>query len=301
MNQRIECYRRNAVCGQYIGPVAGEKIGGAARYAARMASKTINGVELAYDEAGNGQPLLLVHAGVADRRMWDDVWPALTRQFRVVRPDLRGYGDTPLPDGPFVYTADLAALLGELGIERTQVIGVSMGGQIVIDLALSHPELVDRVILVAPGLGGWEFGPEIKAQWEQEAAAFNAGDLDRAAWINVEMWLDGPSRQPADVDPQLRRRVFEMQRRALDYENDAAEGGWLVADRRGRLGEVAAPTLVMVGEYDQPEMMAIGRHIAGAIPGARFQALKSVAHLPPMEAPDEFARLAIDFLTDTGA
>jgi 3-oxoadipate enol-lactonase len=266
-----------------------------------VATKTINGVELAYDEAGSGPPLLLVHAGVADRRMWDDVWPALTSQFRVVRPDLRGYGDTPLPDGPFVYGADLVALLSELGIDRTHVIGVSMGGQIVIDVALSHPELVDRMILVAPGLGGWEFGPEIKARWEEEAAAFNAGDLDRAAWINVEMWLDGPSRQPDEVDPQLRQRVVDMQRRALDYENEAAEGDWLVADRRGRLGEVAAPTLVAVGEYDQPEMMAIGRHIADAIPGARFQALKGVAHLPPMEASDEFTRLAIDFLADTNA
>jgi 3-oxoadipate enol-lactonase len=263
-----------------------------------MPTLPINGVDLAYDEAGDGEPLLLIHAGVADRRMWDDVWPALTARFRVVRPDLRGYGDTPLPDGPFVYAADMRELLRALEIERAHVIGVSMGGGVAIDLAIAHKELVDRQVLVAAGVPGWEFGPEIKARWEEEAAAFEAGDLDRAAWINVEMWLDGPMRTADQVDPTLRRRVFEMQRRALEWENDNAKGGWLVEDRRDRLGEIAAPTLVLVGELDQPEMLAMGQHLASAIPNARFETMPRVAHLPPMEAPEEFVRVVTAFLTE---
>ncbi len=82
-----------------------------------MPSVTVNGVDLAYEEAGRGHPLVLLHAGIVDRRMWADVMPVLARDFRVIAPDLRGYGDTPLPDGPFIYAADVAALLDALGID----------------------------------------------------------------------------------------------------------------------------------------------------------------------------------------
>ncbi len=263
-----------------------------------MPTLTVNGVPLAYDEAGRGEPLLLLHAGIVDRRMWDDVLPTFAARFRVVRFDLRGYGETPLPDGPFVYGADAAELLRLLGIERAHVVGVSMGGHVALDLALARPELVDGLVVVATGIGGWEFGPAMKAGWADEEAAIERGDLDEAAWINVRMWLDGPSRGPDEVDPALRRRVFEMQRRALDYENPAAEGGWLVPERHLKLGQIASPTLVAVGELDQPDFVRIARHVAEAIPGSRLQVLPGVAHLPPMEAPQDFASLVVEFLTD---
>lgn len=262
-----------------------------------MPALSINGVDLAYDEAGQGQPLLLLHAGIADRRMWDDVLPTFASGFRVVRFDLRGYGETPLPDGPFVYGADAAELLEQLGIERAHVVGVSMGGHVALDLALARPELVHRLVVVGTGIGGWEFGPTMKAGWEDEEAALERGDLDEAAWINVRMWLDGPGRGPDEVDPALRRRVFEMQRRAFDYENPAAEGGWLIADRHLKLGQIASPTLVVVGELDQPDFVRIARHVAEAIPSARLEVLPGVAHLPPMEVPQDFASLVVEFLT----
>ena len=91
-----------------------------------MPTKHVNGVDIAYDDEGRGAPVVLLHAGIADRTMWDDIAPMLAEGFRILRPDLRGYGETPLPDGPFVYAADVAALLGALGIERAHVVGVSM-------------------------------------------------------------------------------------------------------------------------------------------------------------------------------
>jgi pimeloyl-ACP methyl ester carboxylesterase len=116
---------------------------------------SVNGVDVAYDESGQGPPLLLLHAGIADRTMWDDVTPMLSERFRVVAPDLRGFGETPLPDGPFVYAADAAALLEGLGIERAHVVGVSLGGHVALDLALARPELVDHLVLVGAGIDGW--------------------------------------------------------------------------------------------------------------------------------------------------
>ncbi len=262
-----------------------------------MPSLSVNGVELAYDEAGTGPALLLLHAGIVDRRMWDEVLPLFATQYRTIRPDLRGYGETPLPDGPFVYAADVWELLRRLGVERAHVVALSMGGHVALDLAIAHPEAIDRLVIVASGIDGWDHDPGLRAAWDEEEAAWERGDLDEVAWINVRTWLEGPKRGVATVPAALRQRVFEMQRHALDYDNDEAKGGWLTESRRARLGEIRAPTLVAVGEYDQPDFAAIGRHIASRIPDARFELLPGVAHLPPMEDPEAFGRLVLDFLS----
>ena len=261
-----------------------------------MATMHVNGVDLAYEETGDGPPLVLLHAGIADRRMWDDVLPTLSARHRVVRLDLRGFGETPLPDGSFVYAADVRALLESLGIARADVVGVSMGGHVALDLALAHPETVDRLVLVGSGIDGWEHGEGLVAAWEEEEAAFERGDLDEAAWVNVRTWLDGPARGHDEVDSALRRKVFEMQRLAIAHENPNATGGWLTPSRRERLRDVRAPTLVLVGELDQPDFVQIARFLADEIPGARFEALPGVAHLPPLEDPERFATTVLEFL-----
>lgn len=263
-----------------------------------MPNLTINNVPVAYDEVGEGPPLLLVHAGIVDRRMWDEVLPALATRRRTVRFDLQGYGETPLPDGPFCWTADARELLRELDIGQADVVGVSVGAGIALDLALAHPELVRRLVLVAPGFSGWSWSPAMDAYDEAETAALERGDLDEASWLNVRFWVDGPQRTETEVDPALRQRVFEMQRRAFEVDNDDAEGSWLVPDRADRLGELAVPTLVVVGELDQPDFAAIGRHVAEHAPDARLVMMPGVAHLPPMEAPDAFSQLVLDFLDE---
>jgi 3-oxoadipate enol-lactonase len=262
-----------------------------------MPTLTINGCPIAYDETGSGEPLLLIHAGIADRRMWDDVLRAFSEQFRTIRLDLQGYGDTPLPDGPFAYGADVAGLLTALDLDRANVLGISMGGGVAMDVALSRPELVDRLVLVAPGLPGWPWGDAMNAFDEAETAALERGDLDAASWINVRFWLDGP-RPPDEVDAELRQRVFEMQRQAFEMDNPNAEGRWLVPDRGERLGEIVAPTLVVVGDLDQPDFATMARRIADGVQDGRLLMMAGVAHLPPMEAPDEFARLVTGFLRE---
>lgn len=261
-----------------------------------MATLRVNGVEMAYGSSGDGAPVVLLHAGIADRRMWDDVTPMLAERFRVIACDLRGYGETPLPDGPFVHAADVAALLEGLALERASVVGVSMGGHVALDLALARPELVDRLVLVGAGIDGWEHDAALVAAWEEEDAAFERGDLDEVAWINVRTWLDGPTQDAGRVPTALRRRVFEMQRNALDLENPAAAGGWLTASRRAGLGEVSAPTLVLVGALDQRDFRRIARALAAEIPGSRLEELPGVAHLPPLERPEAFARTVLEFL-----
>ena len=114
----------------------------------------------------------------------------------------------------------------------------------------------------------------------------------------MRTWFDGPSRSADDVDPVIRRRAWEMQRRAIDLENDDAQAQSPDPPPAERLGEVQAPTLVAVGELDQPDMVAIAEKLASEIPGARHQVLRGVAHLPPMERPAEFATLVRDFMSE---
>lgn len=256
---------------------------------------TVNDVPIAYDEAGTGHPVALVHAAIVDRRMWDSVWDAFAARYRTIRHDMRGYGETPLPNGSHAAWRDLAGLLGELQAAPAHVIGASGGASAVLDLAIAEPKLVDRLVLVAPGLAGWGWSEGLRATWAEEEAAYERGDLEEVAWINVRTWLDG--RRPAEaVHPDLRQAVWEMQRQALDQENEAAPAEPLEPPARDRLGEVRARTLIIVGALDQPDMLAIGQHLAGAIPNARLEVMSGVAHLPPMEAPEAFARLVAAFL-----
>jgi 3-oxoadipate enol-lactonase len=252
---------------------------------------------LTYDQAGNGHPLLLVHAGIVDRHMWDPVWESLTAGYRVIRPDFRGFGETPVSLEPYTNWSDLADLLRELDAAPAHVIGVSNGGAASLDLALAEPGLVDRLVLVAPGLPGWEWGPQLKADWEAEEAAWERRDLDEVAWMNVRIWVDGPQRS-GEAAMAVRQAVFDMYRHALELQ--AVEGAMDPEPRepraRDHLGEVTQPTLIVVGDLDQPDMMAVGEHLAASIPGARLAAMQGVAHLPPMEAPLAFVDLVTGFL-----
>jgi 3-oxoadipate enol-lactonase len=262
-----------------------------------MPTLNLHGADIAYDEAGTGHPLLLVHAGIANRHMWDPVWEALAARFRVIRPDLRGFGESPAAIEPFTNWHDLARLLRALDAVPAHVIGVSMGGSASLDLAVAEPYKVDRLVLCASGTAGWDWNDQLKADWEAEEAAWQRRDLDEVAWVSVRTWLDGPVRG-GEAPAELRQAVFDMYRPALDLQavEGAVDGEALEPPSGGRLGEVVAPTLVLVGELDQPDMMKIGKHQAQEIAGARFVAMPGVAHLPPMEAPEEFVRIVTEFL-----
>jgi pimeloyl-ACP methyl ester carboxylesterase len=252
---------------------------------------------ISYEQAGSGHPLLLVHAGIVDRHMWDPVWEALTASYRAIRPDMRGFGATPASLEPFANWSDLADLLRSLDAAPAHVIGVSMGGGASLDLALAEPGLVDRLVLVAPGLAGWDWSPQLKADWEVEEAAWQRGDLDEVAWINVRTWVDGPLRG-GEAPAEVRQATFDMYRNALALQ--AVDGATDAEPReppaRDHLAEVAVPTLVVVGDLDQPDMMDVGERMEATIPGARLAVMHGVAHLPPMEAPDAFLDLVTGFL-----
>jgi pimeloyl-ACP methyl ester carboxylesterase len=265
--------------------------------AVRSGFAAVSGGRLYYEMAGTGHPLVLSHEGIADSRMYDDQFAVFAERYQTIRYDLRGFGQSSQPTGPFSYAEDLAELLRALGVVRAHVLGMSMGGGASINLVLSHPELVSALVLAGSALEGYPMPDPgenpIRAAFEEAAAA---RDVARLAELSVLVWVVGVGRTPDEVDPLVRQRVAEME---LHNLANAVEGDFaqpLDPPAAGRLGEITAPTLVMVGDRDIPHLQQIADVLATGIAGARKVVMPNTAHVPNMEQPALFNQLVLDFL-----
>lgn len=268
------------------------------RNPSRTGNASVNGAEIAYEVTGSGPAVVLLHAGIADMRMWDPQVPALAARHAVVQYDLRGCGESPMPDLPFAHHDDLAGLLDALGIARAALVGCSFGGRVAIDAAIAHPERVERLALVNPALGGFPWPEDLDASEAEIEAAVEAGDLDRAAEVDLRTWIDGPTRQPDEPDAAVRERAREMARHVYEVAVDAGTPRALDPPAIERLDEVRCPALVISGALDQPMMHEIAALIGERVAGARVVTVPGVAHLASMEAPEAVNRLLLDFLDD---
>jgi 3-oxoadipate enol-lactonase len=264
---------------------------------------TSNGI--AYDRGGpRGElPIVLLHAGVADRGMWDPIWPGLTGDRDVVRVDLRGFGDSAArPAGPVSHPGDVLDALSEMGVDRCHVVGASFGAGVAVEAALARPSAVASLLLAAPG-GSLlaEVTPDLRAFWEAERTALERGDLDAAVEANLSWWVEGPRRSADQVDPSVRERVRRMQRRAFEVtaDWDDVEVQELDPPALVRLAEIEVPVLVLVGGLDLDTVHhAAGRVVAG-IAGARRVDWPDAGHLPSLENPAAFAGLLREWVRDT--
>jgi 3-oxoadipate enol-lactonase len=254
-------------------------------------------VEPYSEVAGDGPELVLLHEGICDSRMWDPQWEKYAQSHRLMRLDFRGFGQTPLEPGPFASARDVLALMDRHGFERAALVGVSLGGRVALEVAVAAPDRVSALILVGSGLPGHDWSEEMHAIWEAEEAALREDDLDTAVDVVLRTWVAGPGRELGDVDPGVRDRVAEMQRRAFELQVSIEDDEeLLVEDLAQRLGEIQVPTLVLVGEEDVPDIQAIAERLAREIAGARLERIADTAHVPSMERPEEFDRLVLGFL-----
>lgn len=257
----------------------------------------VDGAKLYYEVTGEGHPLLLLHAGIGDSRMWEPQWDEFASEYRVIRTDMRGYGRTVVASGLFFYHEDVAALLTHLGEETAAVTGLSFGGRVAIDFALAYPEMVSALVLGAPAVSGWEYSEELERFSAEEDKLLERGDLAGATELNLHTWVDGPFRMPNHVDSAVRERVREMQ---IDVFRvvvpDDAEDEPLEPPAMERLEEIQVPTLIIIGELDQPDFLQIADTLAARIPGAEKVAIPGAAHLPSMERSGRFHRIVLDFL-----
>ena len=261
----------------------------------------INGANLHYLNAGDGPPLLLLHAGICDSRMWDDQIGEFARTRRVIAPDLRGYGQSKMVAGVFSHRQDIQGLMDHLGVARAVLVGCSMAGRHALDLTLEHPDRVDALVLVCAGLSGysWE-DPATLAADEAVEAAMAAGRREEAAEIELKIWLAGPGRSLDQMDSKLRRRVREMILQSYANQPDLGKPLPFEPPAIGRLQEVRAPTLVIIGDGDVPDELVIADRLAGGIAGAQKVVMHGTAHLPNMEQPATFNDILRTFVATHG-
>lgn len=256
-----------------------------------------NGARIYYEVDGSGDPVVLIHAGVANLRMWDEQVAALAGRYRVVRYDTRGYGRTETDDVAFSNRADIAALLDHLGEDAARIVGVSRAGSIALDFTLEHPDRVTALVFVAGGIRGYDPPNEPPASvFEEPERLLEAHDWEGLAEWETQYWVDGPG-QPTDrVDPALRALVHGWILDNYRAEKEEGQPQVLEPPAAGRLGEIAVPVLSVVGDLDEAGIVATCRHLAEAVPGARFELVPGTAHMLNLEQPERFNRLVLEFL-----
>ncbi|WP_278234441.1 alpha/beta hydrolase [Isoptericola sp. AK164] len=254
---------------------------------------------LAHDIAGTGPHVVLLHAGVADRNMWDPVMHGLTQVFRVLRPDLRGFGETPLPAEDYVDADDVAEVMDACGMDDAVVVGNSLGGRVALELATRHPARVRELVLLSPAYPDLPPSDALHDFIAREETLLDAGDLEAAVALNVDTWL-GPA-----ADDDTRAALARMQHRAFDIqlaaEADADVRGAAVGTPRPvpiDLDQIHVPTLVVSGAHDLDHFRAVAERLVAALPSAEHLDLDWAGHLPTLENPDAIEPLLLDVLRD---
>jgi 3-oxoadipate enol-lactonase len=253
----------------------------------------VKGGSIYYEAQGKGPPVVFVHGGFGDRRMWDDQFQALAKYFLVVRYDHRGFGRSSVPQGPYSPVDDLLRLLDKLNIERAHLVGNSMGGSLVLDFALKHPDRVSSLVVVASGPNGY---PVPQKDIDSVLSVFKAAEeagLEKAAdlWLEHQM-VAVTSRKP-EVRERLRtmvvenRRIFEMK----EWPSETME-----PPAAKRLKEIGAPTLVIIGGKDTELSRAMGEAAARGITGAKKIVMEEADHLPQMANASKFNKYVMKFL-----
>jgi pimeloyl-ACP methyl ester carboxylesterase len=255
-------------------------------------------VILPRDEAGSGPAVVLLHAGIADRRMWAAQMPVLADAgHRAVALDLQGFGDAPPPAGPQAPWQDVIETLDDLGLEQVALVGCSFGGLIAQRVAFLAPERISRLALVSSPVEGIEPSERLEAAWEREEEALEAGDLEAAVAAVVEAWtLPGAPAALREAVAEMQRRTFEVQA-GIDELDEAPDP---LADGPDALGGLTVPVLLAVGEHDMSDFHEAADVLGAILPDTRRETIDGAGHLAPMEQPAAFDALLLDFLADRG-
>ncbi|HKA56843.1 MAG TPA: alpha/beta hydrolase, partial [Candidatus Binatia bacterium] len=254
----------------------------------------VNGTKLYYEVSGQGHPLVFIHGGLLSSTEWNEQFHPFAEHYRTIRYDVRGFGKSETRKLPYSNTEDLSDLLRFLRVEKTYLVGGSMGGAIAVDFALEHPAMVDALILVGPSVGGWQYSPEFGQRIYQIMLATVAEGAEKGA----DLWLGVPYLIPAPDNPAAReqfRRLF-----TADFHGFLAP--WYLARPLNpptlqRLSQLHVPTLIIMGQLEDPENLAVADTLATKIAGAKKIVVPNAGHLVDMEKPEEFNRIVLDFLS----
>lgn len=258
----------------------------------------VNGTRLFYEVAGSGRPVVFIHGHVLDRRMWDDQFEVFAQRYRVIRYDMRGYGRSALPMGePFYPVEDLKALLDFLGVAQVYLVGLSKGGVVAIDFAVTDPEATAALVAVDAGITGYPLDPAYRAGLDQVSRVAQEEGLAAAR----EATLRRPSFALADaiplVSPRLRRIVHDHP--GYFWLNPPAEEEKRPSPPAAtRLGTIRVPVLAIVGERDAPDFHRMADLLVENAAHARKVVIPGAGHLSNMEVPAAVNEAMLGFLSE---
>lgn len=257
----------------------------------------INGAQLYYEVAGAGHPLVMLHGHLLDSGQWDDQVTAFASAYQVIRYDARGFGQSTLPPAPYSHHEDLYALLHHLGIDHASLMGCSGGGATIIDFALTYPTMVDALILVGTGMGGYQPAGPPPPQLLAMGEAMQSGDVARTVELSLQVFTDGPRRTPAQVNPQARERTRAMTEHLFTRPPvPEAVPRSVEPVALTRLSAITAPTLVIVGGEDQAPLHDIADLLMAQVAGAQKVIIPDAGHHPNLEQPELFHQAVQTFL-----
>lgn len=259
-----------------------------------------DGHRVYYREAGSGRPVVFIHAGVADSRMWSPQLEATPEGHRFLAIDLRGYGKTPLGTNVFKADQDVLAILDFFRFPRAILVGCSIGAGVALDVAIRSPGRVSGLVLVGGNSPGFEppDGYYESPQWPEAVKAYEAGDFDRVAQLDAEMWVAGYGRTIDQVDRDVVNLLVEMDKTALGNEDLREKLQEVdVSARTERIASIEIPTLVVVGEYDLPDIRQAADDLAAKLSDGPAVVIPDAAHLAGLEQPAAFNDALFDFLS----
>ena len=261
----------------------------------------VNGARIYYEQAGEGRPLVMLHAGIADSRMWSDQVEYFAPYYTVITCDLRGFGKTAMPKGRYAHYRDLAGLLDTLGCDSVILMGCSMGGSAAIDFALEYPERVLALVLVSSALDGYRFEDDrTRDSWKQVDKAVGKKKYDKAADLEIEQWVVGSWRSSAKVDSSIIDLVHDMIVTHYDNKPDRGEEEGPDELAIDRIAQIKAPTLILTGDLDASDILNIASLLDKEIPDSKKISILDTAHLPNLEKPVAFNLLVYQFLRSKG-
>ena len=242
------------------------------------------GTVWADDTGGPGAPVVLLHPGIGDSRVWDLIVPRLADRYRVIRYDARGHGMSPPATAPYTLLEDLIMVLDQLEVAQATLAGCSQGGATSIDLALAQPERVSALVLVSPGVSGYP-SPEDPEQDTQFGALAEAGDVEGIARLALGIWTTG---EPDDAVLAQLRSAARAWLANGDYEKPSPPAF-------DRLGAITAPAVLLIGDQDHPPLIECDEAIAARIPGCRKIGVPGGDHLLPLRVPELVAETIEEF------
>ncbi len=258
----------------------------------------VGNASIHYETAGSGQPIVFIHAGIADSRQWNNEFLRFSESFNVIRYDMRGFGRSEPVEGEFTHLDDLIALLEHLHVDEPVIlVGCSMGGGTALDYVLKEPDKVKALVLVDSAPSGLQIDLPVPAKFKLVETADNAGDLELVAELETQIWFDG-DRATNTVNQEMRKLAYDMNLIALNH--DAKGLGEKLPNSEtpavDRLAEIRIPVLTVIGDNDIPYMRAAADYLLGKLSNIRKLTIENAGHLPNLDQPDDFERILVEFI-----